>query len=213
MPENPCIISCSVSPNPSCLGTPVILTATFPNFSGSFTSASFTWSPSTGLNTTTGPVVVATPTSSGIHTYRVTGSYVSGSTTCIAYLSIGLIVNPLPTVTVTPPSASIVSGEMSVALSASGATTYVWSPRTGLNTTSGSAVIASPTSTTLYTVTGYSDGGCSDTANVLVSVFNAPTVVSSSLTSSIVVTSSFTLTTSSITSSIPIYMSGSYFGS
>jgi len=207
-----CTLTSSASPNPTCLGTPVILTATFPNFSGSLVSGSYTWSPSTHLNTTTGPVVIATPTSSGIYTYSITGSIASGSGSCTAYTTVSFTVNPLPTVTITPPSASIILGS-SVALTASGATTYVWSPRTGLNITSGSAVIASPTSTTLYTVTGYSDGGCSDTANVLVSVFNAPTVVSSSLTSSIVVTSSFTLTTSSITSSIPIYMSGSYFAS
>src|SRR6185295_10239224 len=42
-------------------------------------------------------------------------------------------------------------------LTASGATTYTWSPATGLNTTTGAVVVAKPTATTTYTVSG--DGG------------------------------------------------------
>lgn len=212
MPESPCILSCSASPNPACVGNSVILTAIFPSFSGSLVSGSYTWSPSTYLNTTTGPVVMATPTASGMYTYRVTGSIASGSGVCTAYSTVSFIVNNIPSVSITPPSASIILGN-SIALTASGATTYVWSPSTGLNVTTGSRVVASPPSTTLYTVTGYNDGGCFDTAAVLVSVYAPPLAITSSLTSSIIVTSSFALTTSSITSSIPIYKSGSYFAS
>ena len=48
--------------------------------------------------------------------------------------------------------------------------TYTWAPATGLNTTSGSSVIASPASTTIYTVTATSAAGCTAIANTTVTV-------------------------------------------
>ncbi len=56
-------------------------------------------------------------------------------------------------------------------LKATGATSYTWSPTTGLNTPYGASVIASPTVTTTYTVTG-SDavGGCVNTDTIRVIV-------------------------------------------
>jgi len=56
-----------------------------------------------------------------------------------------------------------------VVLTASGAITYTWSPSTGLNTTTGASVIASPAATTTYTVTG-SDGICTASQTVTVTV-------------------------------------------
>ncbi|CAN5819455.1 hypothetical protein BH11BAC3_BH11BAC3_15300 [soil metagenome] len=77
-------------------------------------------------------------------------------------------VNPLPVITVN--SQSICTGQTAV-LNASGANTYSWSPSTGLNTTSGPAVNASPPSTTVYTVTGKSlSTGCANTATATVTV-------------------------------------------
>ena len=60
-------------------------------------------------------------------------------------------------VTITPPSANIQPGE-SVTLTASGATYYQWAPATGLSTTEGPVVVASPTVTTTYTCSGYAPG-------------------------------------------------------
>ncbi len=58
-------------------------------------------------------------------------------------------------------------------LGASGATNYVWTPATGLNTTSGSNPIASPNTTTTYTVIGSGAGvGCINTAKVTVTVID-----------------------------------------
>lgn len=57
----------------------------------------------------------------------------------------------------------------SVILSASGGTTYTWTPETGLSDANASKPIAAPDSTTLYTVS-VSNGGCADTASVLVRV-------------------------------------------
>ena len=48
--------------------------------------------------------------------------------------------------------------------------TYAWSPATGLNTTTGSSVTASPSTTTTYTVTATSNNGCQATATQTVTI-------------------------------------------
>ncbi|MDF2455947.1 MAG: C-terminal target protein, partial [Cytophagaceae bacterium] len=48
----------------------------------------------------------------------------------------------------------------SAVLTASNASTYSWSPATGLSSTTGSSVTASPTANTVYTVIGTTAGGC-----------------------------------------------------
>ncbi|MEI9956411.1 MAG: hypothetical protein WDM90_08950 [Ferruginibacter sp.] len=56
-----------------------------------------------------------------------------------------------------------------VTLTATGATTYSWSPAAGLNVTTGAVVIANPLANTVYTVTGTNGTtGCSNTATVTV---------------------------------------------
>ncbi|MEO6902386.1 MAG: PKD-like domain-containing protein [Bacteroidia bacterium] len=52
--------------------------------------------------------------------------------------------------------------------------TYSWSPSTGLSTTTGAVVTATPTSTTTYTVTAADKGGCSGTATSTVTVVTTP---------------------------------------
>jgi hypothetical protein len=75
-------------------------------------------------------------------------------------------------IVVDPPSAKICAGD-SVDLNViEGCGPFVWSPSAGLNTTSGSHVIASPTVTTLYKVS--STGACSKTKDVLVEVVPKP---------------------------------------
>ena len=98
---------------------------------------------------------------------------------------IEVIVTALPTVTVTPSSASITVGS-SVNLTASGATTYSWSPSTGLSATNTAAVTATPTATTTYTVTGTSSS-CSSTSTVTVTVNPALTAGSISANQTICV--------------------------
>lgn len=64
----------------------------------------------------------------------------------------------------------------STQLNAHGAATYVWSPATGLSSTSDSVVTANPTTTTTYTVTGTSAASCTAQATVTISVNPAPVV-------------------------------------
>lgn len=55
-------------------------------------------------------------------------------------------------------------------LSASGASTYAWTPGGNLGDPTAASTIATPTNTTTYTVTGTSADGCVSTDNVLVTV-------------------------------------------
>ncbi|MDA1111516.1 MAG: gliding motility-associated C-terminal domain-containing protein [Bacteroidetes bacterium] len=80
-----------------------------------------------------------------------------------------------PSVSVSPASATIVSG-YSASLTASGANTYAWSPATGLSATTGASVTASPTTTTTYTVTGTGSNGCTADTTVVVTVTPALSV-------------------------------------
>ncbi|MFC4262015.1 T9SS type A sorting domain-containing protein [Ferruginibacter yonginensis] len=90
-----------------------------------------------------------------------------------------LTVNNLPTVAVTPTSASFCSPSGSpVALTASGASTYAWSPAAGLSATTGASVTASPTGNTTYTVTGTDGNGCTNTATSVISVSASPVITS-----------------------------------
>jgi hypothetical protein len=75
-------------------------------------------------------------------------------------------------VNVTAASNTICSGT-STTLTASNATTYSWSPATGLSSTTGAAVTASPATTTTYTVTG-TDAGSTTTASITITVNAAP---------------------------------------
>ncbi len=117
----------------------------------------FSWSPSAGLNTVSGNTVKASPNAST--TYTITGTNANG---CTNTQTISVIVNPLPVLNVSPANPTICFSE-SIILSASGATTYSWSPTTGLNNTAVANVVANPSSTQIYTITGTDANGCSNT--------------------------------------------------
>ncbi|MEI2748133.1 MAG: Ig-like domain-containing protein [Ferruginibacter sp.] len=92
-----------------------------------------------------------------------------------------IVVNPLPIVTVTPSVATFCSpGGTPVALNAGGASTYAWSPASGLSATTGASVTASPSSTTTYTVTGTDINGCVNSTTAGITV--APSVSISAVT-------------------------------
>lgn len=150
----------SISVNPTsatiCPGDQVTITASGPG------NVNFTWTPATGLNTTTGTTVVATPNVTT--TYTVTGV---DPTNCSMSLPVTITVTPNPVVSITPSSTTVCPG-MPVDLTASGAATYTWSGA-GLVSTSGQTVTANPTTTTTYYVTG-SSGSCSGTASVTINM-------------------------------------------
>jgi gliding motility-associated-like protein len=115
-------------------------------------AAGYQWSPSFGLNNTTGPVVMASPNSNT--TYTVTGN----NGVCIGSGTAFVEVVPQPYVSVSSANYQICRG-MSTQINGSGAQSYSWSPSTGLNTTTGWNVVASPSVTTNYTLFGYNSSG------------------------------------------------------
>jgi gliding motility-associated-like protein len=169
-----------------CGGTSTTLTATF-----SAPTPSYTWSPAAGLNVTTGASVTASPVSTTTYIVTATsGCNVSTDTVIVT-------VTPQPTVTVTPPSSTICPSS-SATLTASGATSYTWSPITGLTPTTGATVTAAPSTTTIYTVTG-SNGTCTATATATVTVVNNLTVAITPASSSICAGGNVSLTASGAT--------------
>lgn len=130
-------------------------------------AAAFTWSPGTGLSSTTDAIVDANPITTT--TYEVIGSDAG----CNDTIDVTLTVNPIPVTTVSP-DVTICSGT-STPLVAGGATTYVWSPTTGLSSGTNPNVTADPATTTTYTVTGTSNS-CSSSVDVTVTVNPTPSV-------------------------------------
>ncbi len=155
-----------VSVNPS---NTTICTGQSANISASG-AATYSWSPATNLNTTTGSNVIANPTSSTV--YTVIGTSSIGCTSA-ATATVNVIPTPILNVVSNPPTICV--GQSST-LTASGANTYVWSPSSTLNSPTGASVIAIPLSSTSYTVTGTAVNGCTSTANVTVNVNPLPIV-------------------------------------
>jgi gliding motility-associated-like protein len=76
---------------------------------------------------------------------------------------------PPPTLTTTL-SPQIISQGGSITLFASGATSYSWSPASGLSCSNCATPTATPDITTTYTVTGTDANGCTSTANITISI-------------------------------------------
>lgn len=109
-------------------------------------------------------------------TYQSTGSYsitLTAVGSCLASSTVTqtgvVVVSGTPAVTATPSTISICPGN-NANLTAAGASTYSWSPSTGLSATTGASVVASPASSQVYTVTGTNTAGCINTAVVTVNV-------------------------------------------
>ncbi len=142
-------------------------------------ASTYSWSPATGLNATTGASVTASPNST--QTYTVTGTNAQG---CTGTNSVTVTVNALPNVTVAPSGSTAICLGSSTNLNAAGAATYAWSPATGLSGTTGAQVSASPSASQTYIVTGTTAQGCTNTAQVTVVVNPLPNVSFSGLASS-----------------------------
>lgn len=128
-------------------------------------ATTYSWIPGTGLNATTGSVVTGTP--SATQNYTVIGMDGNG---CMNGTITAITVNPIPNITVSP-NVTICPSESTV-LTASGTSSYTWSPSSSLSSVNGSSVTATPTTPTIYTVQGSSSDGCVATGSVSVNVSN-----------------------------------------
>jgi hypothetical protein len=170
-----------------CAGTTATLTA-----SNSYTTAfSYAWSPAATAtlqtSATANPSTASvSPITSTVYTLTATDNTTTNySTTCSITNTVNVTVNALPTTTVsaTLPSYSaadsytptaICSGVNTATLTAGGAYTYTWSPASGLSSVNGYSVVANPTVTTTYTVSG-SNNCATVNASTTITVQTPPT--------------------------------------
>ena len=139
----------------ACVGSTINL-----NASGAST---YTWLPGTGLVSDPGSSQ-AQVTVSGPGTYEVIGTL----GTCTDTLAVNVTAIPIPNVNISPAVASSCNAEP-VTLTASGATTYSWSPPTGLSGVLGATVTATPSVPITYVVTG-TTSGCSSTDSITIAL-------------------------------------------
>jgi gliding motility-associated-like protein len=149
---NPTPVASAGTPQAVCLGASATL----------FASGGNTYAWSNGQTTSS---ITVTPTTTT--TYTVTVTDITG---CTASSNAVVTVRPLPVIVVTP-DRSICLGQ-SATITASGASTYLWSP---LGSTA-STVTVSPTSSTSYAVTGTDAFGCSSTSFSTITVNQLPQV-------------------------------------
>ncbi|MFH0867169.1 MAG: PKD domain-containing protein [Bacteroidota bacterium] len=138
----------------TCLGGNVNLSA-----SG---GTSYYWSPSAGLSNTN----ISNPAASPGITTTYTVTVMNGG--CSASDDVTVFIAPLSPVSAGTDT-NICSGQ-NVQLTASGGTDYLWSPSSGLSSVNVPDPMASPVSTTTYTVTVSNPDGCFATAEVTVTV-------------------------------------------
>jgi len=122
-----------------------------------------------GVNANTG---LFTPQTAGVGIETIAYS-ISG--VCIVTETIDINVNPQPTVIVGN-NVSICVGN-DIVLTASGAASYSWTPTNGLSSTSVANPTASPNNTATYTVVGTNAAGCTNSAQITVTVNSNPIVV------------------------------------
>jgi gliding motility-associated-like protein len=139
-----------------CAGDSVVLSA-----SG---GTSYKWS-GPGLATSQNPVTIKNATAANTGQYTVTAY---NQYDCSSTASTTITVNPLPVASVAG-GTTICSGDKTQ-ISASGGTTYSWSPGKTLSDSTIANPIASPLDTTTYKVTIANSSGCSVTDSVTVNV-------------------------------------------
>ena len=132
----------------------------------------YSWSPSIGLNMTTGSNVISSTMNSA--TYTVTGTIASSG--CSGQGTIVISVSPLPSVSINASSTNICANETAI-LTANGANNYLWSSMNGVAISTASMITVSPDTTTTYMLIGYNQLGCADTAYTTINSVAFPDVV------------------------------------
>ncbi len=127
--------------------------------------------------------------------------------------AVQLLVNPNPTVSAVASSTAICFPSTStVNLTASGATSYTWSPAASLSSSVGAAVVASPTANIVYSIVGNFTTGCSGTATVAVSANPNPSLTATSATVCASNSVAISVASPSFAYCQPAYSTGSGFG-
>jgi gliding motility-associated-like protein len=144
----------------------------------------YSWSPATGLSSTTvaNPTLTLTNTTGTplSQTYTLTATSAVG---CVSTATVAVTVNPLP---VAVPGAAVAfcsGGAAQLGAASVAGLTYSWSPATGLSSSTAANPTLTLTNTTgaplsqTYTLTATSAAGCVSTATVAVTVNPLPVAV------------------------------------
>ncbi|MEJ0056858.1 MAG: hypothetical protein WDN75_15110 [Bacteroidota bacterium] len=150
-----------------CSGTAASLLA-----SSTIPGVTYAWTPAAGL---TSPNSASTFTGSLVSNTVFTATLTdAGNTNCTASAPVTVNVAASASTAITQaPSVTMTCPGQGITLTASGANSYTWSPATGLSSTTGYSVIAAPTVTTVYTVSGNNNCGLPGTTTATVTV-NVP---------------------------------------
>ncbi len=161
-------ISLSASATNICEGETIDFDAT-----GSTYDDTLVWT-FVGSNPVNSTNVTETAVYNNSGTYKAYLEVVGGG--CSNYLvdSVEITVNASPTIVISSTDDEICVGDGPITITASGASSYSWSP--GGQTTA--SINVSPTSTTTYTVTG-SIGGCDGSASIQIEVGEIPNLSAS----------------------------------
>ena len=156
-----------------CLGVPTQLSATGVAGSGVYTT--YQWTPTTGLSDAGIHNPMANPAVTTTYTVHVTDD--NG---CHATDDVVVTVLPLPVVNAGPDDNVCYGSSIQLSGAASGGSgvyvTYDWTPAADLSDATIPNPVASPITTTTYSLTVTDDKGCEGTDNVVVSVRPLPIV-------------------------------------
>lgn len=148
----------TATPNPVCAGEPVTFTDAS---TGGPTSWAWTFPGATPPSASTQNVSGVVWNTPGTYTVTLTATNTNGSNSTTQVIT----VYPLPTVTASGNPLSICTGQQTT-LTGGGASSYVWNP----GPVSGSPVNVTPAATTTYTVVGTDANGCTNSAQVTITV-------------------------------------------
>jgi gliding motility-associated-like protein len=158
------------SNSPVCINKPI-------NFTGSG-GTTYTWTGPGGFTSNAQNPTIASATAGNAGTYTLGVTNANG---CINYTTVAVVVNPLPVIAVTNPTACV-GGNIN--LSATGGSTYQWSGPNAYTSNQQYPVIANSTTgmSGAYTVTVTTAQGCTNTAvsNVSVTTLPMPNIISNS---------------------------------
>lgn len=163
-------VTVTINPNATVnAGPDVAICAGTATTLGASGSSTYAWSPSAGLSASNIANPIANP--SATTTYTVTGTSAQG---CITSDQVIVTVNPIPVAN--PGSGAANCSGTGAQLNGSGGVGYQWSPATGLSSATIENPIASPATTTNYTLTVTNAAGCvsAPSAAIAVTVYQQP---------------------------------------
>lgn len=171
--------------------------------------ASVSFSPVGGINYTLQPWGLSGSSGPFVITVSITTQYTltgSGPGGCVRSITNTLLVNPTPTLTISPASNTLCSG-ITFSLSGSGASTYTWYP----GNSNGSMLTSGPVfANASYTLDASSAEGCTATVVKTLTVISSPTVSAVSNPTNICAGGSVTLSATGAANYtwLPVQMSG-----